>query len=142
MSPVTGMHYALGSYETFQPSFRDEKRSTILVTRSGAKFGEKSKHGETKILTYWPIIARVTLKAVSLQLNGMLMIWKILQAMQDDAIRNARIHPAVHPGNRGEVFIWQTFQPAYRDLGSKNRDLGNRASPPSHMNTSKILQRI
>ena len=49
MSPVTGMHYALGSYETFQPSFRDEKRSTILVTRSGAKFGEKSKHGETKI---------------------------------------------------------------------------------------------
>ena len=70
MSPVTGMHYALGSYETFQPSFRDEKRSTILVTRSGAKFGEKSKHGETKILTYWPIIARVTLKAVSLQLNG------------------------------------------------------------------------
>ena len=64
MSPVTGMHYALGSYETFQPSFRDEKRSTILVTRSGAKFGKKSKHGETKIVTYWPIIARVTLKAV------------------------------------------------------------------------------
>ena len=117
MSPVTGMHYALGSYETFQPSFRDEKRSTILVTRSGAKFGKKSKHGETKILTYWPIIARVTLKAVSLQLHGVLMMWKILQAMQDDAIRNARIHSAVRPGNRGEVFIWQTFQPDYRDLG-------------------------
>ena len=114
---VTGMHYALGSYETFQPSFRDEKRSTILVTRSGAKFGKKSKHGETKILTYWPIIALVTLKAVSLQLHGVLMMWKILQAMQDDAIRNARIHSAVRPGNRGEVFIWQTFQPAYRDLG-------------------------
>ena len=45
------------------------------------------------------------------------MMWKILQAMQDDAIRNARIHSAVRPGNRGEVFIWQTFQPAYRDLG-------------------------
>ena len=106
MSPVTGMHHALGSCETFQPSYRDEKRSKILGTRSGAKFGKKSKHGETKILTYWPIIARVTLKAESLQLHGMLMIWKILQAMQDDAIRNARIHPAVHPGNRGEVFIW------------------------------------
>ena len=26
--------------------------------------------------------------------------------------------------------------------GWKNRDLGNRASPPSHMNTSKFLQRI
>ena len=67
------------------------------------------------------------------------MMWKILwQLMQDDAIRTARIHP----GNRDEVFIWQNFQPAYRDLGWKNRDLGNRASPPSHMNTLKILQRI
>ena len=55
------------------------------------------------------------------------MMWKIQQAMQDDAIRTARIHPAVHPGNRDEVFIWQNFQPAYRDLGWKNRDLGNRA---------------
>ena len=29
--------------------------------------------------------------------------------MQDDATRTARIHPAVHPGNRDEVFIWQNF---------------------------------
>ena len=65
------------------------------------------------------------------------------QAMQDDAIRTARIHPAVHPGNWAEVrFIWQNFQPAHRDLGWKNRDLGNGTSPPSHMNTLKILQRI
>ena len=34
------------------------------------------------------------------------------------------------------MFIWQNFQPAYRYPGWKNRDLGNRASPPSHMNTS------
>ena len=48
-----------------------------------------------------------------------------------------------HPGNRAEVFMWQNFQPAYWDPGWKNRDLGNRASPPSHTNnTSKILQRI
>ena len=72
----------------------------------------------------------------------MLMMWKMQQAMQDDAIWTARIHPAVHPGNRDEVFIWQNFQPAYRDLGWKNRDLGNQASPPSYMNTPKILQRI
>ena len=72
----------------------------------------------------------------------MLRMWKIQQAMLDDAIRTARIHPAVHPGNRDEVFIWQNFQPAYRDVGWKKRDLGNRACPPSHMNTSKILQRI
>ena len=72
------------------------------------------------------------------------MMWKIQQATQDDAILTARIHPAVHPGNRDEVFIilWQNFQPAYQDLGWKNQDLGNRASPPSQMNTSKILQRL
>ena len=142
---VTGMNFACGSYAKFQPGFRDEKRSKILGTSSGAKFGKQSKHIETyrntKILTFGPILASVTPKAVSLQLNGMLMMWKIQQAMQDDAIRTARIHPAVYP-DRDEVFIWQNFQPAYRDLGWKNRALGNRASPPAHMNTSKILQRI
>ena len=46
-----------------------------------------------------------------------------------------------HPGNRYEVFIWESFHPGYRDLGCRNRDLGNRAGPPSHMNTSNILQR-
>ena len=70
------------------------------------------------------------------------MMWKMQQAMQDDATRTARIHLAIHPGDRDEVFIRQNFQPAYRDLGWKNRDLRNRASPPSHMNTLKILQRI
>ena len=47
-----------------------------------------------------------------------------------------------HPSNRAEVLIGQKFQPAYRDRGWKNRGLGNRASPPSRMNTWKILQRI
>ena len=70
------------------------------------------------------------------------MMWKIQQAKQDNAIRTARIHSTVHPGIQDEVFIWHNFQPAYRDLGWKNRDLGSRASPPSHMNTSEILQRI
>ena len=80
--------------------------------------------------------ASVTLKAVSLQSNGMLMMCKIQQAMKDDAIWTTRIHPAVHPGNREHVrHFLQYFQPAYRDLGWKNRNLGNRASPPSHMNT-------
>ena len=60
----------------------------------------------TKILTFGPIIASVTIKAVSLQLNGMVMMWKLQQAMQDHVIQTARIHPTVHPGNRDEVFIW------------------------------------
>ena len=95
--------------------------------------GNKANMPKHKILTFGPILPSVTLTAVSLQLNGMLMMWKIQQAMQDDAIRTARIHPAVHPGNRDDVFIWQNFQPAYRDLG-------NRASPPSHRNTSKLYK--
>ena len=45
---VTGMNFALGSYEKFQPGFRDEKRSKILGTSFGAKFGKQSKHGETQ----------------------------------------------------------------------------------------------
>ena len=68
--------------------------------------------------------------------------------LENTAGNARRCHPdrhnslRFHPGNRDEVFIWQNFQPAYRDLGWKNRDLGNQASPPSHMNTSKIFQRI
>ena len=109
---VTEKNFALGSYEKFQPGFRDEKRSKILGTSFGAKFGKQSKHGETQF--FFTSGPSVTLKAVSLQLNGMLMMCKIQQAMQNDAIRTARIHPA----NRDEVFIWQNFQPAYRDLGN------------------------
>ena len=45
------------------------------------------------------------------------------------------------PGHRAGVFIWENFHPGYRDLGRKNRDLGNRASPASHMNPSINIQR-
>ena len=45
---VTGMNLALSSYEKFQPGFRDEKRSKILGTSFGAKFGKQSKHAETQ----------------------------------------------------------------------------------------------
>ena len=129
---VTGRNFALGSYEKFQPGFRDEKGQRSWGRVLAPNSGNKANMEKHKIFYFR---ASVTLKAVSLQLNGMLMMCKIQQAMKDDAIRTTRIHPAVHPGNRDEVFIWQNFQPAYRDLG-------NRASPPSHMNISKLLQRI
>ena len=45
------------------------------------------------------------------------------------------------PGHWAGVFIWENFHPGYRDLGRKKRDLGNRASPASHMNASIFLQR-
>jgi len=45
------------------------------------------------------------------------------------------------PVTRAGAFIWENFHLGYRDLGRKNRDLGNRASLASHMNTSKFLLR-
>ena len=64
--------------------------------------------GNKANITFGPILPSVILKAVSLQLNGMLMMWKIQQAMQDDAIRTAKIHLAIHPGNRDEVWVGKT----------------------------------
>ena len=54
----------------------------------------KAKYAKHKILTFAPIIASVTLEAISLQINGMLRMSKIQQTMQDDVIQTARIHPA------------------------------------------------
>ena len=54
MSPVdrarqlTGTNFALGSYDKFQPGFRDEKRPKIVVASSGSKFEKQRKHGETQ----------------------------------------------------------------------------------------------
>ena len=67
------------------------------------KCEKASKHGETQKSDNF--IALAILMAVSLQLNRMVMMWKIQPAMQDDAIRAAR----VHPGNRAELHIWQNF---------------------------------
>ena len=136
-SPVTWTNFALCSYEKFQPGFRDEKRPEFLGTSSGTKFEKQSKHQwrKTKITTFAPIIAFATLKGVItvVQLDA--------HDVENTAGNARRCHlgchnlSCFHPGKRAEVFIWQNFQPAYRDLG-------NRSSPPSHMNTSKILRRI
>ena len=42
-----------------------------------------------RVITFTPITALATLLAVSLQLNGLLMMWKIHQSKQNDAIRAA-----------------------------------------------------
>ena len=49
----------------------------LVLLSSGSKFQKQSKHGETQNnITFSPIIASATFKAVLLQLNGMLMMWK------------------------------------------------------------------
>ena len=65
-------------------------------------------------VTFMPIIALATLKVVLQQLNGMLIMWKIQQAMQDNTIRTIRIHPAfILITGLTVISVW------------KNEDLGN-----------------
>ena len=100
-----------------------------VLAQSARKKVNMAKHKNHNFRDYHDSMTLATLMAVSLQLNGMPMMWKIQQAMQDDAIRSRQSSPRFHPGNRAEVFVWQNFQPAYRDPGWKNRHLGNWASP-------------
>ena len=131
--PLTGTSFALGSYEKIQPGFRDEKRPKILGTSFGAKLEKQNKDGETQQSYYFRAYhALVTLLAVSQQLNGLPMIWKIPQEKQTtlvglpccgneiircviklrcfviDHLTHALLR-RIHPGNRDGVFIWQKF---------------------------------
>ena len=67
------------------------KRLKILRTSFGAKLEKQNKDGETQPSYYFcaSIMVLATLFVVSLQLNGLLMMWKIHQAKQNDAIRAA-----------------------------------------------------
>ena len=67
------------------------------------------------------------------------MMWKIQQAMQDDAIRTARIHLSVHPAKFSArlprsrepsqpALSYEHIENFTKDLEVR-RDLGNRASP-------------
>ena len=49
------------------------------------------------MMTFDAIIDLTTRKTVSLQSNGMLMMWKIPQAMRGDANWTARMHPVFIP---------------------------------------------
>ena len=113
-----------------------DRRSWGGVVVRNSSNNANMRHKDT---TFVAIIALATLTAVSLmQLNRMLMMWKI----QQGKVRRNRIHSKnpsrFHHGNLAEPLKCSNgtiFQPA-------NRDLGNWASLPSHMNTSKMLQRI
>ena len=45
-----------------------------------------------------------------------------------------------YPGNRTGVFTWKISNPVARILDRKVRYRGNRASLPSHLSASKVLQ--
>ena len=85
----------------FSPVSEMRKSPNILATSSDAKCEKESKYGEKKNHDFRACHSM----AVSLQLNGMLTMWKTQQAMQDDAIRSARVHPAFSLCNHAEVFV-------------------------------------
>ena len=66
---------------------------------SGAK--NEANVAKHKVIIYAPIIALATLTAVSLQLNEMLVMWKIQQAKEDDVIQATLLPCCFLPGNRG-----------------------------------------
>ena len=131
MSLVTETSFALGSYEKFQPGFRDElkafsspepvvswSRGRLQIKPSGSgdenelkandpgdefwhEGAKKADMRNTKIISFAPIIAFATLKAESLQLIAMLMMRKMQQA------NTRRCHlgqnsSCFHPGNRAD----------------------------------------
>lgn len=58
------------------------------------------------------IIVLTILEVVLLQVNRILLIWKIQQTGQNHAIwpyKACRVVEKIHPGNWVEVFIWEKF---------------------------------
>ena len=100
-----------------------------------------------KFVFFATVVALWTFVTSLIKLIRILLKWKYIQD-KNYAIVAAMFAKAKPfcvkifvPVIRAGVFIWENFHPGYRDLGRKTRDLGNRASPASHMNTSKILRR-
>ena len=141
--PVTEANFALGSYEKFQPGFRVEGRpktqgSRVLVRNSRNK-ANMATHKKYNFRAYHSLVTpKAGITAVKWDASDVNIAAGNARRCHPGRQRSSRFHP----GNRAKVmFIWQNFQPAYRDPGWKNRDLGNQASPPPHINTSKIIQR-
>ena len=105
----------------------------------------ESKHGETQIKLY---IFRAYRSFDNSYSCITAVKWGACQVKNTAGkARRCRIHwnnsSRSHPGRRTGLkcsFV-KIFQPAYQDPCWKNRDLENRASSPSHMDTTKILQR-
>ena len=96
-----------------------------------------------KLVSFATVIALWTLVNLLINLSRMLLKWKYIHCMirRYDAKTKLFCQKSLSPVTRAGVFIWENFHPGYRDLGRKNRDLGNRASPGAHLNTSKFLRR-
>ena len=128
------MNSALGSYEKFLPGFRDEERSKILGTSSGTKLENKVNMAKYKNFNF-----RAYHSFGNSKICNTAFKWDAYD-VENTAGNARRCHPdrqnsMILPFRMMKCLYGQNFQPAYRDFGLKNR-----ASPPSHMNTSKCYK--
>ena len=100
-----------------------------------------TKTVEHKFVLFATVIALWTLVTLLIKLIRIPLKWKSKTKIMPCCESEAILFKKFRPSHRAGVFIWENFPPGYRDLGRKNRDLGNRASPASHMNTLIFLQR-
>ena len=86
-----------------------------------------------KLVSFAAAVALWTLVTLLIKLIRKLLFLPL--CCKSEAILSKKFRPG-YP--RAVMFIWENFHLGYRDLGSKNRDLGSRASPVSHVNISKF----
>ena len=112
--PITETNFALGSHEKFQPCFRNEKRP-----RKKANMAKHKNHNFRDHHSFGNSFGCITAILSIPFKNGMLMMWKIQQEMQDDEVRS-------------------------RPLNSREKRplLAGKASPPSHMNTEYFTKDV
>ena len=92
--PVTGPVSPWVLKRKFQPGFRDEKRGRVLARNSK----KQSKNGETQSLSW--LRHTLSQQLYHCSSNGMLMLWKIQQVNQHNAIGHLllrRMHPPFIP---------------------------------------------
>ena len=118
----------------------------ISARSTGMNSRNPTKVVEHKLILFATVRTLWTLGTLLIKLFRILLNWKYVQDQNYpfwplSGESKAILSKMFRPGHRAGVFIWENFHPGYRDLGRKNRDLGNRASPASHMSTSIFLQR-
>ena len=118
----------------------------ISARSTGMNSRNTTKMVEHKLILFATVRILRTPVTLLIKLFSILLRWKYIQDQiisfwPPSGENEAILSKMFRPSHRAGVSIWENFHPGYRDLGRKNRDLGNRASPASHMNTSIFLQR-
>ena len=122
---VTGMNFG-----KFQPGYRDK------IQKTNPKWRHINEY-RSRLST----LVTLMIKLIQIILKWEFIHGKIMPFWPPSFESEANLSKTFCPGNWAAVFIWENCHPACRDLGCRNRDLGNRVGPPSHMNTSQFLQR-